>query len=265
MSNPVEAVKLAFTKYTPVSVTTVAVFVCVVALVVALAVAYGPNSQKNVIDPKKYPSGTNSDSADTSSDFIGSLFTKYLGWSVTAIVVVVLLIGGIGFGGFKIHQYRTSAAEEAKALDDLLTKFSTLITERKLQYTDNFVFSGAEFKDYGTAKLFSGSEIFKLNLETLVRNPFDDGALDEEEDVEDETDVDKETKVSIFKRLNKALHDGPFLVTRCKQNRVEVVCMKREKLIDYLSSYKKDTDRKEALRVLISSFEFFSWRQTSSN
>jgi multidrug efflux pump subunit AcrB len=263
MSNPVEAVNLAFTKYTPVSVTSLAVFVCVVALVVTLAVVYGPKTLETLTDTKQVPVGpkVSTTSEDfTWSDFAAGLFTKYLGWSVTAIVVVVLLIGGIGFGSYKVHQYRTSAPQEAKALDDLVTKLNTLL-DTSLPITDDvsYRFQGKYYNDYENVVLIDGSKKLKLNLDSLATSNMAEAEMPGEDETENE---DKKDKAHLIKDLNKAcrtldLTFGPVLVTKFKTSYVEVVNMNIEKLREYFASLKNDEDHRRALTSLQNSLKEF--------
>jgi hypothetical protein len=93
MTDPVLAVKMAFTKYTPISVTSVVGLVCLLALVASLGVVYGQPSQNSLTDSKSTDQPGASTVVATNNDgftwkgFLAGLFTKYLGWSITAIAV----------------------------------------------------------------------------------------------------------------------------------------------------------------------------------
>jgi hypothetical protein len=302
MSNPVEAVKLAFTKYTPVSVTSVTVLACLVALAVTLAVVYGQPSHKTVVDsnsvnslsdPKSSHPGTNSSGTSQDfawKDFAGGLFTKYLGWTVTAILVVVVLIGGIGFGGYKFHQHRTSvtlAPAHEEALNELVTRFITCfyhiyildilicyliymeyntILDKPMFKSDNsFIFDHNKFMLYirRTVRLNWGSQ--KLSLHMLNFHVDEDKEI-YVDNAQKESEKDEGVKFELLVELNKVRNDRldkfrPFLVTMCKstneENGVEVVTMNPLKLREYLASRPNDDARELALSSLRENIDFF--------
>jgi hypothetical protein len=137
----------------------------------------------------------------------------------------------------------------------LETDFVELIKDRKFEPTGDFDFT----------KLCSanGDSIIKLVTE---QDHSSDLAKFDMHVLKKDTDY-----LNLFKILNKAHkkkqldEKGPYLILRKDDEdddfvdtvQVNVVSMNHEKLKHYLSSFKTDNDREEALRVLRTSFEFY--------